>query len=40
MLKFNLIKKYFKLNLYDEKDLDLFVENGTITLMQKEEILG
>lgn len=39
MFMFNLIKKYFGLGLYNESDLNDFVEVGTITLSQKEEIL-
>lgn len=39
MFMFNLIKKYYNLGLYNESDLNDFVEVGTITLTQKEEIL-
>lgn len=36
---YSMIKKYYSLGLYNESDLNDFVEVGFITLQQKEEIM-
>lgn len=35
---YTMIKKYYSLGIYNETDLNDFVEVGFITLQQKEEI--
>ena len=37
---FGIIKEYYGLGLYNDKDLDLFVEGNLITSDEKASILG
>lgn len=35
-----LIKKYYEIGIYKEKDLDIFVKSRDITEKEKQEIIG
>lgn len=35
---FELIKKYYRMGIYTASELDLFVQNGTLTVEQAQEI--
>ncbi|MEG1204984.1 MAG: XkdX family protein [Angelakisella sp.] len=37
---YDLIKKYYKMGIYTDADLDMYVKSGTITQAQADEIKG